>query len=51
MPDNASAAAFSLAVSKTGLLHTSTTPLMDIAEAERALRTAVAFQAPGHFTG
>lgn len=51
MPDNASAAAFSLAVSKSGLLHTTTTPLMSIEEAERALRTPIAFQPPGHFTG
>lgn len=51
MPDNTSAAAFSLAVSKSGLLHTTTMPLMDVAEAEKALRTTIAFQAPGHFTG
>jgi uncharacterized protein with GYD domain len=50
MPDHASAAAFSLAVSKSGLIRTTTTPLMGIEEADKALQIPIAFQAPGHFT-
>jgi uncharacterized protein with GYD domain len=51
MPDNASASAFSLAVSRSGLLRVTTTPLFSEEETDNALQKKVSFQAPGHFTG
>lgn len=48
LPDNASASAFSLAVSGSGLLKVTTTPLLSVEEAEAALQKRVNFQAPGH---
>ncbi len=46
-PDNVSAAALSLAVSATGLVRTTTTPLLTVAEADEALKKAVAYRGPG----
>jgi uncharacterized protein with GYD domain len=51
MPDNASAAAFALAVSRSGLLRVTTTPLLSEEETDKALQKKVSFQAPGYFTG
>jgi uncharacterized protein with GYD domain len=50
LPDNASATAFSLAVSGSGLLRATTTPLLDVEEADKALKKKVGFKAPGQFT-
>jgi uncharacterized protein with GYD domain len=50
LPDNASATAFSLAVSGSGLLRTTTTPLMSVEETEMAFQKKARFQAPGQFT-
>jgi uncharacterized protein with GYD domain len=50
LPDNASATAFSLAVSGSGLLRVTTTPLASVEEADRALQKKASFQAPGQFT-
>lgn len=50
LPDNASASAFSLAVSGSGLLRTTTTPLVSVEEADKALQKKANFQAPGKFT-
>lgn len=47
MPDNASAVAFSLAVSGSGLVHTKTTPLLTVEEADKALGKGVDYRAPG----
>jgi uncharacterized protein with GYD domain len=47
LPDNASATAFSLTVSKSGLVRTTTTPLLSVEEADRALEKKVSFRAPG----
>lgn len=47
LPDNASATAFTLTVSKSGLLRTTTTPLLSIEEADRALAKKISFRAPG----
>ncbi len=47
LPDNASATAFTLTVSKSGLLRTTTTPLLSVEEADRALEKKISFRAPG----
>lgn len=49
MPDHASAAAFSLAVSTTGVCRNiRTTPLLDVHEMDKALKkSAVGFRGPG----
>ena len=47
LPDNASATAFSLTVSKSGLLRTTTTPLLSVEEADKALKKKISFRAPG----
>lgn len=47
MPDNASIAAFSLAASATGTAHTTTTTLLTIEEADKALEKTVSFRAAG----
>ena len=47
LPDNASASAFSLAVSGSGLLRATTTPLVSVEEADQALQKKVSFKAPG----
>jgi uncharacterized protein with GYD domain len=51
VPDNASATAFSFAVSKSDLLRVTTTPLLSVEETEAALQKQVNFQAPGHYSG
>jgi uncharacterized protein with GYD domain len=50
LPDNASASAFSLSVSGSGLLRATTTPLMSGEETDMALQKHANFQAPGQFT-
>jgi uncharacterized protein with GYD domain len=50
LPDNASATAFSLAVSGSGLLRTVTTPLLSVEETDKAIQKKGSFQAPGQFT-
>jgi uncharacterized protein with GYD domain len=50
LPDNASASAFSFAVSGSGLLRVTTTPLLSAEETDKALEKKSNFQAPGHFT-
>jgi uncharacterized protein with GYD domain len=47
LPDNASATTFSLTVSKSGLLRTTTTPLLTVEEADKALEKKISFRAPG----
>jgi uncharacterized protein with GYD domain len=47
LPDNASATAFSLTVSKSGHLRTTTTPLLSVEEADKALKKKISFRAPG----
>ena len=47
LPDNASATAFTLTVSKSGHLRTTTTPLLSVEEADRALEKKISFRAPG----
>jgi uncharacterized protein with GYD domain len=51
LPDNASAAAFSLAVSGSGLLRVTTTSLVSAEEMNTALQKKPNFQAPGQFSG
>jgi uncharacterized protein with GYD domain len=51
LPDNASAAAFSLAASRSGLLRIATTSLVCADEMDLALQKKPNFQAPGQFTG
>lgn len=46
-PDHVSAAAISLAVSASGLVHTKTIPLMTVEETDRALATKIGYRAPG----
>jgi uncharacterized protein with GYD domain len=50
LPDNASATAFSFAVSGSGLLRVTTTPLVSVEETDKAFQKKVSFQAPGQFT-
>jgi uncharacterized protein with GYD domain len=47
LPDVASAAALSLAVSATGLVRTKTTALLTVEETDRALAKKVNYRAPG----
>jgi uncharacterized protein with GYD domain len=47
VPDAASAAAFSLAVSATGAVQTSTTPLLTPQEIDEACKKSVKYRAPG----
>jgi uncharacterized protein with GYD domain len=47
LPDNSTAAAFALTASATGLVRCTTTPLLTIEEADRALTKKVAYKAPG----
>jgi uncharacterized protein with GYD domain len=47
LPDNISAAALSLAVAATGMVHLSTTPLLTIEEVDKALAMGVPYRAPG----
>ncbi len=46
-PDHVSAAAVSLAVSASGLVHTKTIPLLTVEEADRALSMKTSYRAPG----
>jgi uncharacterized protein with GYD domain len=50
LPDNASATAFSFAVSKSGLLRVGTTSLVTAEETDEAFQKKVNFQPPGQFT-
>jgi uncharacterized protein with GYD domain len=50
LPDNASATAFSFAVSGSGLLHVVTTPLVSAEETDSAFQKKAQFQPPGQFT-
>jgi uncharacterized protein with GYD domain len=50
LPDNASATAFSFAVSGSGLLRATTTPLVSVEETDKAFQKKAKFQAPGQFT-
>lgn len=50
LPDNVCASAFSLAVSGSGLLRATTTPLVTPEETDLALQKKAKFQAPGQFT-
>jgi uncharacterized protein with GYD domain len=47
LPDNSTAAAFALTASASGLVRCTTTPLLTIEEADRALAKKVAYKAPG----
>jgi uncharacterized protein with GYD domain len=47
LPDNGSATAFTLTVSKSGLVRTTTTPLVSVEEADKALEKKISFRAPG----
>jgi uncharacterized protein with GYD domain len=47
LPDNACATAFTLTMSKSGLVRTTTTPLISVEEADRALEKKLSFRAPG----
>ena len=49
LPDNASATAFSLAVSASGLLRVVTTPLVSAEEMDVAIQKKANFKAPGQF--
>ncbi len=46
-PDNVAASAFSLAVSKIGLVRTQTIPLLTVEEGDKALDATVKYRAPG----
>jgi uncharacterized protein with GYD domain len=50
LPDNASATAFSLAVSGLGLLRVVTTILVSAEETDTAFQKKINFQAPGQFS-
>jgi len=47
-PDHVTAAALSLAVSASGLVHTKTIPLLTVEETDRALATKTGYRAPGN---
>ena len=47
LPDNVSAAAFSLSASATGLVRLRTTPLMTVDEVDQALAMPSKYRAPG----
>ena len=49
LPDNICASAFSLAVSGSGLLRSTTTPLITVEETDKAFQKKAKFQAPGQF--
>lgn len=46
-PDNATAAAISLAASSSGLIRTKIIPLMTVAETDRAIALKTGYRAPG----
>lgn len=45
--DNASATAFTLTVSKSGVVRTTTTPLISVQEADRALERKIGYRVSG----
>jgi uncharacterized protein with GYD domain len=47
LPDNTAAAALSLAVSSSGAVRISTTPLMTLQEVDAACKQAVKYRPPG----
>jgi len=47
LPDNGTAAAFGIAVSAAGLVHTRTAALLTVEETDRALEKTVNYRAPG----
>ena len=47
LPDNVSAAALSVTVSASGLVHSRTTALLTVEEADKALAKSVSYKAPG----
>src|SRR5215471_5178854 len=47
LPDNVSAAALSMTVSASGLVHSRTTALLTVEEADKALAKSVSYKAPG----
>lgn len=47
LPDNASAAAVSLAAGASGLVHLRTTPLLTTEEADKAIKIKSKYRAPG----
>lgn len=47
LPDNATAAGLSIAVSATGLVRIKTTPMLSVEEMDRALQTSVEYRGPG----
>ena len=47
MPDNVSATALSMAVSASGLVRTTTIPLMTVEETDKALAKDITYRAPG----
>lgn len=46
-PDNLTAAALSVAVSATGLVHTKTIPLLTVEEMDQAMGKTISYRAPG----
>ncbi len=48
VPDNATAAAISVAVSASGATHPSTTPLMSPEEFDQVVKKPASYRAPGH---
>ena len=47
LPDNAAAARFAMRAAQTGQVHIKTTPLLTAGEVDQALKTKVAYAAPG----
>ena len=47
VPDNVTAAAFSLAAAASGLVRITTTPLLTIEETDQALKKSVGYRPPG----
>ena len=47
LPDSSTAAGLSVVVSATGLVRTTTTPLLTVEETDKALQTAIKYRGPG----
>jgi uncharacterized protein with GYD domain len=47
LPDNIAAASLSLAVSSSGLVHATVTPLLTVAEVDKALAKGAGYRPPG----
>ena len=47
LPDNIAAAALSLAVGSSGLVHARTTPLLTVEEVDKAIKSKAKYKAPG----